>query len=341
MVKKLDKNQLAEKIENILKSHQSPYERKIALFNLVKNLEVGDFPPEKKKRVNYLLQGHLYNELAKQSMDEYKKTTGERSKSKQFWRYTFLDIQTGKEDWFLNNYRIGYIPNLSGKLKLEWDKKEELNKGTKKVDDNLTRRPIKFKHQDLVEFVEGLKKSGVPYKEIATGLKRTKTLREMSDYIFDKTDKRFCVATIFLVLKKIKYSYQVIPYRHPQQKANLVDVIEFMERANKLPPRQILSTDESGHPLNLASRRGWGLKGQKITDHKPSYDTVKTEVFANFLNNVKLPNKEKYYLLLDNIRFHHAKKVKELLTVKNIEPRYIVASNPYLNPVEEIFNVIK
>jgi hypothetical protein len=30
-----------------------------------------------------------------------------------------------------------------------------------------------------------------------------------------------------------------------------------------------------------------------------------------------------------------------LLTSKNIEPRYIVASNPYLNPIEEVFNVIK
>ncbi|CFW92816.1 protein of unknown function [endosymbiont DhMRE of Dentiscutata heterogama] len=260
---------------------------------------------------------------------------GERNKNKQFWKYTFIDIQTGKEDWFLNNYRIGYIPSLSGKLKLEWDKngnyklyqdfkqdeefeeeegidwlEEELGKGTKKIDDKLARRPIKFKHQDLVEFVEGLKKSGVPYKEIATGLKRSdrmlrywrkpivkplqkvgakrrfdrkclhyllssihtkkaKTLREMSDYVFDKTDKRFCVATIYLVLKKIKYSYQVVPYRHPQQKQNLPEVIEFMERVNKLPPRQILSTDESGHPLNLASRRGWGLKGQKLLTLNP------------------------------------------------------------------------
>ncbi|CFW92815.1 Fragment of IS630 Family transposase [endosymbiont DhMRE of Dentiscutata heterogama] len=70
-------------------------------------------------------------------------------------------------------------------------------------------------------------------------------------------------------------------------------------------------------------------------------DTVNAEVFANFLNNIKLPNEEKYYLLLDNIRFHKSAKVKELLTSKNIEPRYIVASNPYLNPVEEVFNVIK
>ena len=77
MVKKIDKNQLAEKIDKILTSRQRPYEKKIALFNLVKSLEVGDMTPEKKKRTNWLLQGHLYNELAKQCMDEYKKTTVE------------------------------------------------------------------------------------------------------------------------------------------------------------------------------------------------------------------------------------------------------------------------
>jgi hypothetical protein len=78
----------------------------------------------------------------------------------------------------------------------------------------------------------------------------------MSDYVFERTDKRFSIATIFLVLKKIKYSCQTIPYRHPQQKQNFPEVIEFMERVNDLPPKRILSTDESGFPLNLALRRG-------------------------------------------------------------------------------------
>jgi len=86
--------------------------------------------------------------------------------------------------------------------------------------------------------------------------RKVKTLREMSDYVFSKTNKRFCVATISLVLKKIKYSYQTVPYRHPQQKQNLAEVIEFMERINKLLSKQILSTDESGFPLNLALRKG-------------------------------------------------------------------------------------
>jgi len=72
---KIDKIQLAEKIENILKSHKTPYQKKIALFNLVKNLKVGDMPSEKKKRVNHLLESCLFNELAKESMKEYKKST--------------------------------------------------------------------------------------------------------------------------------------------------------------------------------------------------------------------------------------------------------------------------
>ncbi|CAG8813094.1 2397_t:CDS:2, partial [Racocetra persica] len=68
---------------------------------------------------------------------------------------------------------------------------------------------------------------------------------------------------------------------------------------------------------------------------------VDTEIFINFLNNIKLPTDEKYYLLLDRLSSHKAEKVKELLASKNIEPRYIVACNPYLNPVEEVFNKIK
>jgi len=183
---------------------------------------------------------------------------------------------------------------------------------------------------------------------------------------FQQTRLRASISTIYLTLKRIRYSYQVIPYRHPQQKSNLVDVIEFIERTNELPPRQILSTDESDFPLNLTLRKEWNLKGQKIADFNKHYainyslillirnvenkgiihaelcdGTVDTEVFINFLNNIELPTDEKYYLLLDRLSSHKAEKVKELLVSKNIEPRYIVACNPYLNLVEEVFNVIK
>lgn len=356
---------------------------------------------------------------------------GERSKNKQFWRYTFLDLKTHETDWFISNYRIGYPLNVPGKLELGWDKnrKYKLYQHFKQNEINLTEEEeeILFYSQEQTELdtkrlakdlarkkkaelearqISKLRKEGYSWDWIAefhevskrdirrkkkpsikplqkTGRKRTidrkdryylltyladkrATLQEMSDYLFEKRNKRISTSTIYLELKRIKYSYQVIPYRHPQQKANLPEVIEFMERINELPQHLILSTDESGHPLNLASRRGWGLKGQKIADHKPSYgtnyslillirniekggvihwelvkETVNAEIFTNFLSKVELPSEEKYYLLLDNIRFHKSVKVKEILESKNIKPKYIVASNPYLNPVEEVFNVIK
>src|SRR4051812_47022140 len=68
---------LAEKIEKILESDKDTYKKKVALFNLVKNLELGEPQPLKEKRINHLLQTRLYNELAKKSMEEYKKTTME------------------------------------------------------------------------------------------------------------------------------------------------------------------------------------------------------------------------------------------------------------------------
>jgi len=65
-----------KKLKEILEDHETtPYEKKVALFNMIKNFDVGDMPIEKKKRTNWLLQGHLYSELAKNCMEEYKKAT--------------------------------------------------------------------------------------------------------------------------------------------------------------------------------------------------------------------------------------------------------------------------
>ena len=69
-----------EKLEGILKvlnSRKDAYDKKIALFNWLKKLEVGEIEPNEEQRVSCLLQGKLYNELAKQKMREYKKLTVE------------------------------------------------------------------------------------------------------------------------------------------------------------------------------------------------------------------------------------------------------------------------
>ena len=72
---KADKNQITEKVEIILNSPQDAYEKKVALFNLIKNLEVEGIKGSEEQRVNCLLEGRLYNEIAKEKMKEYKRLT--------------------------------------------------------------------------------------------------------------------------------------------------------------------------------------------------------------------------------------------------------------------------
>jgi hypothetical protein len=49
----------------------------MALFNWLKDLNVGELQPQENQRVNSLLLGKLYAELAKEKMKEYKKTTAD------------------------------------------------------------------------------------------------------------------------------------------------------------------------------------------------------------------------------------------------------------------------
>ncbi|CAG8503270.1 5424_t:CDS:2, partial [Paraglomus occultum] len=72
--------------------------------------------------------------------------------------------------------------------------------------------------------------------------------------------------------------------------------------------------------------------------------------FHDFIKEINLPTNEKYYLLLDNAKIHRAIKVllkkgrlpiKELLAQMNIDPLYLVAYCPQLNPVELIFNFLR
>lgn len=73
--------------------------------------------------------------------------------------------------------------------------------------------------------------------------------------------------------------------------------------------------------------------------------------FHDFIVDVKskLPTDEKYYLLLDNAKIHHAIEVLkkenrlpiiDLFNQVNIEPLYLVPYTPQLNPVELCFNLL-
>lgn len=134
-----------------------------------------------------------------------------------------------------------------------------------------------------------------------------------------------------------------------------------------MPQNRILALDESGFLLNLAPRYGYAHQGRRVKSRKPGIrgdnhtlillvqnvakqgvihhkvikKGMKTQDFYDFLKEVKLPTDEEYYLLLDNLAVHRSEKIKELLKNKNIVPIYLPSYSPNLNPVEEMFNVVK
>ena|SRR5436190_19464043 len=92
------------------------------------------------------------------------------------------------------------------------------------------------------------------------------------------------------------------------------------------------------HTLILYIRN---VNGKGVIHYKVIKGGMKTENFYDFLKEVELPDGRKHYLLIDNLKVHHSRIIKELLTSKNIEPIFLVPYTPELNPVELCFNFIR
>jgi len=110
-------------------------------------------------------------------MEHIAKITKEkRIKNKKIWQYTFINTQTGEAGYFYNNYRIFYIPNLTGKLNLSsdnfyqsfnqnLDNKEEqtLSQQEDKLAETISgliRRPVKFETKQLIDTLNRLHQTG-------------------------------------------------------------------------------------------------------------------------------------------------------------------------------------
>jgi len=42
----------------------------------------------------------------------------EKGENKNFWKYGFLDLQTGQEGWFHANQKLNYFSSLPGKVEI-------------------------------------------------------------------------------------------------------------------------------------------------------------------------------------------------------------------------------
>jgi len=77
----------------------------------------------------------------------------------------------------------------------------------------------------------------------------------------------------------------------------------------------------------------------KIWNRKEVVGSFNTDLFLDFLNNLYIP--EASVILLDNVAFHHSKRVKNWALSRNIELLYVPPYSPWFNPIEGIFSIVK
>lgn len=126
--------------------------------------------------------------------------------------------------------------------------------------------------------------------------------------------------------------------------------------------RVFISVDETSFGRNYLSTFGYSKKGQRLNIKRPmrrvttqsvisaisinnpivylqKEGSFNSESFYNFLNTLNFPTKS--VLIMDNVRFHHSKIIKELILQKGWDILYTVPYSPIFNPIEGVFSIVK
>ncbi len=168
--------------------------------------------------------------------------------------------------------------------------------------------------------------------------------------------------TIYRCLHKENMSYKRTHFRSKRP-----DEHKMEEFRSRLPQNSIISLDESSFDTHMTSKYGWSKRGQRCILY-PSRSrrarkrfslmlaisnkhTVASQLvagsfnkarFISFLQERLLPViRREDVILMDNVRFHHSKEVKQILNEHHIRTLYNPPYHPDSNPVEMAFSMIK
>lgn len=174
-----------------------------------------------------------------------------------------------------------------------------------------------------------------------------------------------------------KISYQATEQLRKKNQVKIEDFINITLLSLLQSSANIFFLDECSFHLNSAPRRGYYWKtsrlvyqkpgnkgenqtlillvqitnGEKIIHSKLIEGGLNSQTFHEFLSEFNPPNNgKKNVLIMDNLSAHKATKscqklglstIEELLTSKNIEIIFTPPYTPELNPIEQIFNIVR
>lgn len=147
--------------------------------------------------------------------------------------------------------------------------------------------------------------------------------------------------------------------KNEQEKLN-----EFLEKRQNFvnENRIFVSIDETSFGRNFNPAIGYAIKGKRLNIKRPTPSVItrsvltaisrnekiiynekigsfNTDTFCKFLNCLPYPKRTVF--LLDNVKFHHSKKAKQLACEKGWELLYTPPYSPVFNPIEGVFSIVK
>lgn len=215
------------------------------------------------------------------------------------------------------------------------------------------REPKKLK-DILLAFIEArmLKKPTITQKELQKDVFKILNVRI----------SRQCVAT---GIRKLNFSRKRLSKRgitNKQVHAERLEIFSKRYRLAKDNKIKVVAIDEVGFDQRTVPLYGYSIKGKKAIseclsmkrkrttmimaiDNEGNYHyTFKTkgvnsEAFGGFIKSLSL--EEGTHLLMDNASIHKTKYVQDILESKKLISMFICPYSPDLNPIENVFSVIK
>jgi len=140
--------------------------------------------------------------------------------------------------------------------------------------------------------------------------------------------------------------------------------VDFLEETKNIDAKNLVFLDETGSNLNmmrtharsLVNKRAFCKKSAKrhqnisvvgaigLSGFKHVYPfdgAVDEEKFLSYLDNLLPKLSDEQILIMDNVRFHHCKSVKEKIQKAGIRLIYLPPYHPELNPIEEAWSCVK
>ena len=81
------------------------------------------------------------------------------------------------------------------------------------------------------------------------------------------------------------------------------------------------------------------MSNSKVLHYKIINNSANAIIFLDFIRELNVT--ENKYILLDNARIHHSKKIQEYIQANNINFLFNAPYCPWFNPIEFIFSKFK